>query len=631
MAQPLTTAAATVPPNHRFDIGPARYSKLFGATTVPIPMSDGVILTADILRPGDGAGPAREPLPAIINFTPYNKMINRQGMRWHNTLRALAGRVGSSDRRRFTARDVLHTPAGGILEPFVINRTVVRRGYVGLMIDVRGTGTSTGSWDFFQPREQQDYLEAVAWVREQPWCNGDFAVTGVSYGAISALITAGLQPEGLRAVFAIEAGEDPMRELGLTGGVPTPGMLLWILAVTGFKWLPSVPGLLRAGITKQFLRDRIADPAGWVRHAIDIGLTEQHPDSFLNPMWASKLARFEDINAPTWIHGGWHDVYNRSNFRMFDRIPVSGGAKQVLVDDSYHLTVGSGLGAADSPQAIDELQCAWFDRWVKDIDNGIDRYGPITVRRQGDGQWLRHNEFPDPAATLQRLYLNSEITGAAPHAATDAGLSAEPTEIESRLPLPTGRIRMASNNTGVMSMGVALLFGSRFGTDDRHAEAGAVTFTTEPFAEDTVLSGPMNLHLNVEAEGADAFWSVTICDVEPDGASVPITRGALLSTLRAIDTAGSDYVDGELLFPLHTLTADSVLPVIPGEPFVIDIEINPTEAVLRAGHRLRIAVSRTSFPRHLIPPWKQRAITGQTIVLDPDQPSYLTLRTGRAD
>ncbi|MFE9576911.1 CocE/NonD family hydrolase [Nocardia sp. NPDC006044] len=629
MAQPLTTAT-TLPPNHRFDIGPARYPKLFGATSVPIEMSDGAVLTADILRPGDGGGPAREPLPAIINFTPYNKMINRHSMRWNTALRALGERVGSSDRRRFTARDVLHTPAGGILEPFVINRTAVHRGYVGLMIDVRGTGTSTGSWDFFQPREQQDYLEAIAWVREQPWCNGEFVVTGVSYGAISALITAGLRPEGLRAVFAIEAGEDPMRELGLTGGVPTPGMMLWILAVTGSKWLPSVPGLVRAGITKQFLRDRIADPAGWVRHAIDIGLTENHPDSFLNPMWASKLARFEDISAPTWIHGGWHDVYNRSNFRMFDRIPLSAGEKQVFVDDSYHLTVGSGLGAPDSPQALDELQCAWFDRWAKGIDNGIDRYGPITVRRQGDGQWLRHSEFPDPSASLQRLYLNSEITGTATHAGTDAGLSAEATEIESRLPLPTGRMRMASNNTGIMSMGVALLFGRRFGTDDRHAEAGAVTFTSEPLAADTVLSGAMNLHLNVEAEGTDAFWSVTVCDVEPGGASVPITRGALLSSLRAIDTAGSEYVDGELVFPLHSLTAESVLPVVPGEPFAIDIEINPTEAVLPAGHRLRIAVSRTSFPRHLIPPWKQRAITGQAIVLDPHRPSYLTLRTARA-
>lgn len=630
-AQPSITAATTVAPNHRFEIGPVRYPKLFGANTVPIPMSDGAVLTADILRPGDGAGPAREPLPAIINFTAYNKMLNRRAMRWHNTLRRLSAQVGGSDRRRFTARDVLHTPAGGILEPFAINRTAVLRGYVGLMIDVRGTGTSTGSWDFFQPREQRDYLEAVAWVREQPWCNGEFAVTGISYGAISALITAGLRPEGLRAVFAIEAGEDQVRELGLTGGVPTPGMLVWILAVNGFKWLPSVSGLRKAGITRQFLRDRCADPASWVRHAVEIGLTENHPDSFLNPMWASKLARFEDIAVPTWIHGGWHDVYNRSNFRMFDRIPLSGGAKQVLVDDSYHLTAGSGFGAADSPQPIDELQCAWFDRWVKGIDNGIDRYGPVTVRRQGDGKWMRHSRFPDPAAQVTKLYLDPAHSGTAPHAGTDAALTAAPNEVESRLPLPTGRARLSSNNTGVMSMGIALLFGSRFGTDDRHAEAGAVTFTSAPFTVDTVVSGTMNLRLRAEAAGTDAFWSVTVCDVEPDGASVPLTRGALLSTHRAIDTAASDYRDGELLFPLHPLTADAVLPVEPGTPFTLDIEINPTEALLRAGHRLRVAVSRTSTPRHFLAPWRRRRIIGQTIVLDPRDPSYLTFLARAAE
>ncbi|WP_069161196.1 CocE/NonD family hydrolase [Nocardia altamirensis] len=624
MAQPQLPTAATVPPQHRFDIGPARYPALFAATTVPIPMSDGVVLTADILRPGDKAGPAREPLPAILNFTPYNKMLNRHGMRAHTLLRDWAGRIRPSDRRRFTARDLLHTPAGGILEPFTINRTAVRRGYVGLMIDVRGTGTSTGSWDFFAPREQQDYLEVIEWVRRQPWCNGDVAVTGVSYGAIAALIAAGLRPPGLRAVFAIEAGENPMRELGLTGGVPTPGMLLWILAVNGFKWLPSWPGLVRAGLLGAFLRDRLADPASWVRRAIEIGLVAEHPDGYLNPMWAAKLARFEDITAPTWIHGGWHDVYNRSNFRMYDRIPLLGGAKQVLVDDSYHLSAGSGFGAPEGPQALDELQCAWFDRWVKGIDNGIDGFGPVTVRRQGEGRWHQHAVFPDPAATARRLYLDSENTATAPHAGTDAALSGVPCEVKARLPVPTRRIRMASNNTGILSMGVTLLFGRRFGTDDRHAEAGAVTFTSAPLSEDLVVSGPMNLHLCAEADGADAFWSVTVCDVEPDGASVPITRGALLSSLRATDLAASDYVEDELVFPLHPLTAESALAVVPGEPFTIDIEINPTEALLRAGHRLRVAVSRGSFPRHLVPPWRRRRMGGQTIMLDPRLPSYLS-------
>ncbi|MCP2289513.1 X-Pro dipeptidyl-peptidase (S15 family) [Nocardia amikacinitolerans] len=138
MVEPLTSAAGA-PPDARFDIGPERYPKLHAAVTVPIPMSDGAVLSADVLRPGDRSGPTDEPLPALINFTAYNKMLNRHGMRANRALRALASRIAPSDRARMTARDVLRTPAGGVLEPFAINRTAVSRGYVGLMVDVRGT------------------------------------------------------------------------------------------------------------------------------------------------------------------------------------------------------------------------------------------------------------------------------------------------------------------------------------------------------------------------------------------------------------------------------------------------------------------------------------------------------------
>ncbi|WP_084528819.1 CocE/NonD family hydrolase [Nocardia crassostreae] len=628
MTEPLSTAVAReleVLPDTRFDIGPVRYSKLFARNTVPIEMSDGVILTADILRPGDAGGATAEPLPAIVNFTPYNKMFNRHSMRANRVLRRLAGQVRASDRTRMTARDVLRTPAGGVLEPFAINRTAVARGYVGLMVDVRGTGTSMGAWDFFSPREQLDYVEVLRWIREQPWCNGDIAVMGLSYGAISALHAAAQRPEGLKAVFAIEAGENPPRELGLTGGVPTPGMLLWILAVNSGKMVPALPGLVRAGLTREFVRDRMTARSGWLGRAARIGLADG-PDGYLNEMWAAKLPQLEQIDVPTWIHGGWHDVYNRSNFRMYDRIPVSGGGKQVLVDDSYHLTPGAGFGDPGNPQALDELQCAFFDRWVKGIDNGIDRYGPVTVRRQGDGRWVRRAQYPDPAAQLRRLYLTAENTGTAPHAATDAGLSATPGDTVDRLRVPAGRVSAASGNSAVMSMGVTLLFGPEHGNDDRRSEATAVTFTSVPMDAELALTGPMNLRLRAVADGTDAFWSVTVCDVHPDGVSVPITRGALLSSLRHTDSDDSYYVDGELLFPMHPLTAASAQPVKPGEPFDLDIEINPTEALLCTGHRLRIAVSRTSFPRHLIPRWKQREITGQSIVLDPAEPGYLSFQ-----
>ncbi|MFJ4651567.1 CocE/NonD family hydrolase [Nocardia sp. NPDC088792] len=625
MVAPGRHDAGAVSVGARFDIGPAQYPVAHLDATVGIPMSDGVVLCADLTRPAyRRAEPADGAFPVVVNFTPYNRLGNRYIGRMARVARRVGRVVRGSDRRRFTGRDLLHTPAGGAVDVFATNRTLVERGYADLVVDVRGTGSSTGAWDFFSPREHRDYVEVIDWVREQPWCDGHIAVTGISYGAIAALIVAGERPAGLDAVFAMVAGEDPVRELGLTGGVPTPGMALWMAVVNAGKFMPSPRGLIRNGLLGAYLRDRLGDPVSGLGKAARIAATEGHPDGFLNDQWAERLPKFEDIAAPTWILGAWHDVYNRSNFRMFDRIGLPGGRKQVLVDDGYHLSIGAGFGEPGNPPALDELQCAWFDKWLKGIDNGIDGYGPVTVRRQGGGGWVSRPEFSDPAATVRRLYLSGAPSGAAAHAAVDAALGDTAPSAGTRLPLPTGRRRAASNNAALMSMGVTTVLGRRFGSDDRLAEATAVTFTTVPLEAGLMLSGPMNLHLRVEAGGTEAFWSVTVTDVEPDGASAPLTRGALLSSLRAVDEKGSTYLDGELLFPLHTLRADSVLPVVPGEPFDIDIEINPTEAVLRAGHRLRVTVASGSFPRHWLPPHLSRKINGQCIILDPEHPSYLT-------
>ncbi|GAB4588087.1 CocE/NonD family hydrolase [Nocardia sp. IFM 10818] len=604
----------SLPPTARFDIGPELYERVHLLPDIPIRMRDGVALSADLTRPADGTGPITEPMPVVVSFTPYNKRFFRAlgGPR----VRAFGRWIGPSDRRRFTGRDALHTLAGGVFDVLGVSRTLVTRGYAYLMVDVRGTGTSAGRWDFFGEDEQLDYLEVLRWAREQPWCNGQIALTGISYNAIAALLAAGREPDGLEAIFAVEAGENPIRELGLTGGVPTPGLGVWLVGVNTVKWMPSIGGLLASGAAWEFLRDRLADPVSWLFRSLGIALAERHDDAYLNDNWNAKLAELEKIKVPTWLHGSWHDVYARSNFRMYNRISTDPGAKQLVVDDGYHLTPGSGLGAADAPQALDELQCAWFDRWVKGIDNGIDRYGPITLRQLGGG-WVARASYPASTARPHRLYLH-------PSAPESAGLAPEPPTVEQRSTLPRTLPSLASSNTAVISMGLSTLLGRRFGSDDRWAEAAALTFTTAPFDTDVVLSGPMNLHLWAEAAGTEAFWSVTVTDVGPDGASAAISRGALLSSLRAVDADRSGYVDGELVAPEHPMTAESVLPVTPGEPFAIDIDLHATEAILYAGHRLRVAVSGSGFPRHLLSLPQLRKVKGQTVILAPDRPSYLT-------
>ncbi|MEV6274391.1 CocE/NonD family hydrolase [Nocardia sp. NPDC051832] len=618
-----------LPPNARFGIGPRRYRRIHVDRGVAIRMSDGTILSADITRPAHRRGrPVTEPLPAIITLTPYNKTLLTRA----NPLIDLVGvaaplvdrLVAPSASGRAGGREMLRALSGGTLDAVRASRTLIARGYVHVNVDVRGTGTSTGRMQIMSDREQQDALEVLSWVREQPWCDGDLGMTGISYLAISALQAAGKRPAGLKAVFALVGSEDPNKDLTLTGGVQSVFTPFWLLAVNGLKWLPSAPGLIRTGAAPRYLYDRITSPVTRLGSLFGVLLDAEHPEHFIQPDAESRRARIEDISAATWIHGGWHDVFDRSPTRLFGRLALSSGAKQVVVDDGFHINPGSGFGALDNPQRLDQLQCAFFDHWIKGIDNGIEDYGPVTVRQLGTGAWVSRQQFPHPDARVHRWYLSAEATGTASHAAADGTLGGEINARATRLALPRRRLPLPSQSGSLMLMGVTTLLGDSWTSDDRAAQGPAVVFTSAPMTADTLLSGAMNLHLRVVATGADAFWAVTVCDVAPSGAAAVLTRGALLSSRRALDEDISLYIDGELIAAEHPLTADSVCAVEPGVPHELDIDINATEAVLRAGHRLRVAVTRTSWPRHFLTPAVGRKIKEQSILLDPRHPSWLS-------
>ncbi|UFS98628.1 CocE/NonD family hydrolase [Nocardia huaxiensis] len=624
----LPAPGPALPPNARFELGPVIHPKVRVRRGVGIRLSDGTILSADITRPADRRGRAiTEPLPTVISITPYNKTLLTRADPLIDAVTA-AGPwvyrlVKPSAHGRAGGREMLRTLGGGLLESIRANRTLISRGYVHVSVDVRGTGTSTGRLQVMSEREQQDHLEVLAWVREQPWCNGDLAMTGISYLAITALLTAGHRPEGLKAVFAIVGSEDGTKDLILTGGMQSTFTPVWLAAVNGGKWLPSVPGLLKSGAALRYLRDRLASPLTRIPDVVGAILDDAHPEHFYNADAHARRPRLENIAAATWIQAGWHDVFAHSVPGLHNRLDLPAGAAQLVVEDSYHVGVGTGFGSPDHPQRLDELQCAFFDRWVKGIDNGIDEYGPVTVRQLG-GDWVSRAGYPHPAARVRREFLSAQPSGAGAHAAADGSLHAEPDRHQRRIPLPRKRPQWASQTSSWINMGLTTALGRDWSIDDRGYEAAAVTFTGAPLAEDLVISGPLSLRLRVVTTGTDAFWAVTVCDVAPDGTSSVIARGALRSTRRAVDEAASRYVDGHLVAPEHPLTADSVLPVTPGVPHDLDIDTTATEAVLRAGHRLRVAVTRGSWPRYWATPAVARRLKEQSIVLDPRHPSALT-------
>ncbi|GAB20115.1 putative hydrolase [Gordonia effusa NBRC 100432] len=632
MTQPESPPAdtqANVSPTTRFDIGPRQYPHRHVDRGAAIRLSDGTVLSADITRPATARGkPVEGPLPTVVTFTPYNKMAISRGA----PLFDLADRVGPLVSRvigptttgRAGPRELIRALGGGGTDVLRASQTLVSRGYAYVMIDVRGTGSSTGIMEMFSEREQQDSIEALEWVRNQPWCNGDLALSGISYSAIVALQAAGNQPEGLKAVFAVEGSADVAKDWIQTGGAQSVFTIGWLAVVNFAKWAPSIPALLRAGVASKFIGDRFRSPLTMLGTILGMAVKEDHIESFYNADAEKRPPKIEDIKAATWIHGGWHDIFARSNTEMFERLSLAKGQKQLVIDDAYHLNPGAGFGTDDHPQRLNELQCAFFDRWLQHQENGIDSYGPVTLRELGTGDWLTQSAFPHPQAQVERWYLSGESSGAARHAAIDGSLGPAKTPGAVQFELPRRGISFFSYATNVTAMGALSMLGSGWFSDNRSSEASSVSFTSKPLTSDLQLSGYLNLHLRVLAHGTEAFWAVTVCDVAPDGSSAVVTAGALRSTRRAVDEIASLRVNGQLVRPEHPLTELSLLPVIPDEPHDLDIELNATAAFLPAGHRLRVAVTRTSWPRHLLGPKVNKYIKGQAIVLDPEHPSWLS-------
>jgi putative CocE/NonD family hydrolase len=165
-------------------------------------------------------------------------------------------------------------------------------------------------------------------------------------------------------------------------------------------------------------------------------------------------------------------------------------------------------------------------------------------------------------------------------------------------------------------------------TDNRLDEAtSGVSYTTAPLTHDLQFDGPLFADVWVSTTASDAVVTVRVTDVAPDGTSTELTDGWLAGSFRALDASRSRYVNGQLMQPWHPFTQASVLPVAAGAPIELPIEIFPTDAVIPAGHSLRLYVGPNDFP-HAVPPLSQLAgeLGGVVQVLhDPQHASYLAL------
>jgi putative CocE/NonD family hydrolase len=428
-------------------------------------------------------------------------------------------------------------------------------------------------------------------------------------------------------MFPIVAGNDLYRDTAFMGGIPVTEFNLPYMLFTG--GLHSVDALL----------ENPQDLAGSLRvlaeHAqgllslqarLLLSILTGGDESYDEAYWQTRrpqawLAHVAKLDIPTFLVGGWFDLFQRGEPLNYSGLqnaahgrpveapmlagqPVS-GRYQLLMGPWYHLDAGSGID-------MQRLELQWFDRWLKGVDTGIDATTtPLHLFQLGSERWVDTSRYPLDGLTPTTLYLGAGPGGGAPSANDGSLTRAAPTSaggadqaIWTGLSSPCGRQSEQWSAGGVSAtLGALHLPPNPCASDDRSLQSGpgALTYTTAPVAEDTVLGGPVDVTVFATSTRPEVELEATLEDVSPSGVSTPLTSGALLGSFRALDAARSWFApDGRPLLPYHPYTRASVRPVPTGAVTRFDIEVFPTFARLAAGHRLRLTLNTSDTP-HMVP------------------------------
>ncbi|WP_460717642.1 CocE/NonD family hydrolase [Nocardia heshunensis] len=631
--------------------GPQPYNSISPDLAVPITMSDGTVLKADIIHPATNGRIADGKRPVILQMQGYGKLpmlvgqavlSAADGLGIKQPLENWVGSLNLPGVGLDGIFDLTRQADAGAIEAALQDWKLANAGYTLVQVDLRGTGTSGGDWQVFGDREKQDAAEIIDWITRQSWSDGTVGTMGISFTAISALEATDRMPPGLKAVFAYEGSGDIFNDIAGAGGAVGVGFLVpWLIGVNALKMIPDITSILVGKFDPaqqlQWLKDRIADPLTLVDMVVN-GYTALTPDQLTartrqlvdpnSPFRKGLKTDVSHIQVPTFMVGAWFDIFGTTPTDTFASIPLPEEQKKLVMGDGYHLGSGvAGFGHPGMPPRLDVLQRAWFDHWLRGIDNGIEKYTPLTVKQQGAG-WTDAPEFPRSEATYRRLYLNDSPSGTSPNSRYDGGLSENQRQgAVNDLTVAPGVLSLCSRDGARISAGV-LAAVEACGNDSRIWENDGLTFTSSPVTQTTTISGPLNVHLNVVEDAADGYWVATVNDVSPDGNSREISTGQLVASIRQVDEDNSKTsANGDYTEPHYYLDLSRREPTVPGVPVTLDIALTPIDAVLQPGHRLRVDVYASNFPKAL-PPLIFLADSGlkpEHVRLDPDAPSWVNM------
>jgi hypothetical protein len=540
---------------------PATYG-INKTTNVPIKMDDGVVLKADILRPAakDGSA-AKGTFPVLLTQTPYNK--NSPSLNFENDF-------------------------------------LVQRGYIQVIVDVRGTGSSGGQWASFSPREQKDYYECAVYAHKLKGGNGNVGLWGVSYGAIDQLLTAAQHPPGLKAEFPIVSMGDAYRDVSVSGGqADTAFIPSWLGLVTGTGALPSTDTLSDPVGSASALADHAQGVAGFQVPVVASALSGQKVDGYdsaYDGPWyrgRSPLNIIDKVDIPTFIVGGEYDLFQRSEPMLYNALHARGVPSRLLIGPWTHLQASAAADLpADGVPALTSLELRWYDHYLRGVpDPTLDKDVPqVEAYRIGDGHFEASSSYPPADTRYRALSLSGSAMPGSPGELT----AAKPKSGSGMVPwVPAAGI--CSESTEQWTAGGAPAEPVCTGNHNVNDDTG-VAYDLPVSQHELRVAGTSMAHLYVSTSRNDAMITARLEDVAPDGSVAPLSSGWQVLSLRALDQVKSRYADGMLVQPWHPDTRASVLPVKAGTIYQLDVEIFPTLATLARGHSLRLALQTLDEP-----------------------------------
>lgn len=484
-----------------------------------IPLPDGTRLAAKIWFP-EGAGK----VPAILEYLPCRK---REGTR--------------------TRDQGLHMYFAG-------------HGYASIRLDIRGTGDSEGLIeDEYSVQEQVDGCDAIAWIAEQDWCDGQVAMIGISWSGFNALQIAARQPPALKTIIPVGFTDDRYAtDVHYIGGCLSKDNFDWSATMLAHNDLPPDPEIVGAAWREIWVKRMHAN-----RPWSHLWLAHQRRDDYWKQ--GSVCEDYSAIAIPVYAVSGWSDNYSEAVPRLLAGLS---GPRLGLVGPWAH---SFPHDVAVQP-AIGWLQevLRWCDHWMKGRETGImhepmyrvwmqESVRPSTCYLERAGRWVGEESWPSPRIWNQKFFLHRS-------GMLDPG-SAPADEVAICSPLWVG---LAAGEIG------------RYGedadwpTDQREDDGGSVVFVSAPLRERIEILGAPQLQISFHCNRPQALVAVRLNEVAPDGASTRVCLGVLNLT--------------------HRDSHEFPAALVPGKRYTATIDLDDIAHSFAPGNCIAVSISTTYWP-----------------------------------